>query len=271
MIGHKTRILTFSYTLFIILLLLSGFFTGFLSELVYFLAFALPIGISLFLSRGDGVEKTRYLTIDSMGVRRFLPLIFPTISATIVISYITSLIIFAITGKTNSVDLGDSFLLALVSHALVPALLEEAIFRYLPLRLIAPHSPRAAIIISAFFFSLAHHDLFTIPYALVAGVMLMVVDLATESVIPSVIIHFINNALSVSLFFVSYHPVLVMLVYGVIILLTVMSVYAIRAMRDEYEDVFYIITDKGEGMKFTAEMALFAVLTLAIAVMSLIS
>jgi membrane protease YdiL (CAAX protease family) len=266
---RKTSILTFSYTSFLILLFLSGSLTGIFSEIVYYLAFAFPIAISLYLTRGDGVEKTKYLTIDDVGVKRFLPLIFPTISAIIIISIVTSILIYNLSGKTNDVDVGDSLIIALLTHALLPAVLEEAIFRYLPMRLLAPHSPRAAIIISAFFFSLAHADLFTIPYALVAGVLLMLIDLMTDSVVPSVVIHFINNALSVSMIFMEA-TFAVFLLYTWIMVATILSLIVLYNNREDYEDVLVVATFKGEGVKFTPGMILFAALTLAIAIMNLL-
>ena len=267
---RKTSILTFCYTLFLMLLFLSGSLSGVLSDAVYYLAFILPIGISLYLTRYDGGEWKKYLTIDRDGVKRFLPLVFPTISAIIVVSIITSVLIYNLSGKTNDVDVGSSLIVALLTHALLPAVLEEAIFRFLPIKLLAPHSPRAAIIISAFFFSLAHADLFTIPYALVAGVMLMTVDLMCDSIIPSIVIHFINNALSVVMLFMEDSPFSIMGIYAIIILLTIISIIIICAIKEDYEVDLIFAIDKGEGVKLTLGMGLFAALTLTMAIINLL-
>ena len=267
---RKTSILTFCYTLFLMLLFLSGSLSGILSDAVYYLAFILPIGISLYLTRYDGREWKKYLTIDRDGVKRFLPLVFPTISAIIVVSIITSVLIYNLSGKTNDFDVGSSLIVALLTHALLPAVLEEAIFRFLPIKLLAPHSPRAAIIISAFFFSLAHADLFTIPYALVAGVMLMTVDLMCDSIIPSIVIHFINNALSVVMLFMTDSPFNVMGLYVIIGLLTIISIIIVREAKEDYENAITLATYKGESFKFTVGMGLFAVLTLTMAIINLL-
>ena len=267
---RKTGILTFCYTLFLLMLFLSGSLSGILSDLVYYLAFALPIGISFYLTRYDDSDWKKYLTVDRGGVKRFLPLIFPTISAIIIVSMITSLLIYNLSGKTNEIDVGDSLFVALLTHALLPAVLEEAIFRFLPIKLLAPHSPRAAIIISAFFFSLAHADLFTIPYALVAGVMLMMVDLICDSIIPSIVIHFINNALSVLMLFMEDSPFSILGIYAIIILLTVISIIIICETREDYEVELILATEKGEGVKLTLGMGLFAALTLAVAILNLL-
>lgn len=266
---RKVDILACLYSLFLILLLLSGSISGILSEIVYLLAFAVPIFIGVYLTRNGDVKIKKYLTIDYEGARRTLPLVAPTVSVVMIISYLTSLIIFAITKKTNNVDLGDSFLLALVSHALLPAVLEEALFRYLPLRLLGSHSRRGAILVSAFFFALVHHNLFTIPYAFIAGVIFMTIDIALDSVIPSVIIHFINNALSVAFIFgesVSGLNVAVLIILG---LLTFLSFIDIIGGGYYPKRVKYAFA-KGEGFEITLPMLIFAAVTLTIAVASLI-
>ena len=266
----KISYLSISYTLFLILLFLSGALSGIISEVVYLLAFALPIALALYLAREGRAEWGQYLSISGEGARKILPLVAPTVSVIILISYLTSLLIFAISGKVNNVDVGDSFIMALISHALVPAILEEALFRYLPMRLLAPHSRRGAIILSAFFFSLVHHDLFSIPYAFVAGVIFMAVDLATDSVSPSVIIHFVNNALSVGILVFADNPAFAPAIYIILGILTVASLCLIFVRRKQYCKMISVAFDKGEGVKFTTEAFIFAGLTLSLAVISLI-
>lgn len=267
---RKINILSTLYFLFLILLFLSGSLSEPLSTVIYFLAFILPIALSLFLTRDEGVEKSRFLTLDYEGLRRTLPIIFPTVSAVIFISYLTSLIIYLISGRTNSVDVGDSFILALINHALLPAILEEALFRYIPMRLLAHHSRRATVLISAFFFALVHHDLFSIPYAFIAGVIFMTVDITLNSVIPSVIIHFINNALSVSLIMFDDNPNFAPSLFIILGLLTLLSlIYVIGG--DYYKKkVLYVFKRGKEKMKITIPMLLFAAFTLLFAIISLL-
>ena len=265
----KLNILTLAYFAFLILLFLSGMFSGVLSEVIYYLSFILPVAVCLYLTRGDGVGWKKHLTIDKEGVTLSWPLVFPTISLIMLISYITSFIIFTLTGKTSSVDIGDSYLIALITHALIPAIFEEALFRYLPMRLIGPHSPRCAIIVSALFFALVHGDLFSIPYAFIAGLVFMAIDLATDSIIPSVIIHFINNALSVSLMFIPI-PGIIYVIYIWLGLLTFASVITIKRSFEEYEIPLMLITEKGEGVRITPNMIFFALITLSLAILNIL-
>ncbi len=267
--SKRINILTACYTLFLVMLFGSATFSGILSELVYYLGFIIPIAIALISCRGEESDPKKYLTIDADGIRLSWPLVFPTISLTILLSYLTSLLIFAITGQTNNVDLGDSYILALITHALAPAIFEEALFRYVPMRLLAPYSKRGAIFISAFFFALVHHDLFSIPYAFVCGIIFMAVDLATDSVIPSVVIHLINNALSVSMIFAP-NDLVVIVIFVLLAVLTIASAIAIYRRRDSYRSALIMLNEKGEGARFTVGMLLFALLTLTIAVVNLL-
>lgn len=262
--------LSMLYVLFLILLFISGALPGALSLTVYFLSFIIPVAIGLYLVRKDDEPPTVFLTIDKENVKKSLPIIMPTVAITILISYITSLVIFIVTGKLNSVDVGDRLIPALISHALLPAILEEALFRYLPLRLLAPRSRRGAVLISAFFFALVHRDLFQIPYAFMAGVILMAIDIATDSVIPSVLIHFINNAISVGMMVYSDNRAFTPTVYAIIGILTVISLIVIIVKRKTYRAMLQDAFEEGVRYRITIDMICFAFLTLVIAVFNLI-
>ena len=192
-----------AYLIFLILISISGSISGVLARAVYYSAFILPIAFILLITAKDKVNPLDYLKVNKDMLKLSAPLIFPTVSIVIIISFVTALIVFAITGKQNAVNVGSSYPLALIKHALLPALLEEMLFRYLPMRLVAPYSKRNAIIISSVVFALIHMDIFSIPYAFFAGVVFILLSIATDSVIPSIIIHFINNAISVTVIFVN--------------------------------------------------------------------
>jgi membrane protease YdiL (CAAX protease family) len=261
--------LSLIYFLFLIILFLSGAFSGVLSTIVYFLAFIVPLVIGLYLAKDEENETKKYLTLDYEGVRRTLPIIAPAVSVVIILSALTSFVIYLVFGKTNNVDVGDAFIPAIIRHALIPAVLEELLFRYLPMRLLLPHSRRSAVLISAFFFALIHHDLFVIPYAFVAGVIFMVVDIAVDSVIPSMIIHFINNLLSVSLLVFKNNPNFAPFVYIALGLITILSLIDIIGGKYYQKRVVYAF-NIGERVKVTPPMLAFAAITLAIAVLSLL-
>ena len=268
--NKKISNLTICYLMFLLFLFLSGSQGGALSLIFKLLAYIAPIISMLILSKGDIKDWQKYLTISGSDALRVAPAVAPTIVAVMLVSYLTSLAIFFTTGAVATADLGDSYALAILSHAVVPAIFEELLFRYLPMRVLSSHSRRATVLISAFFFSLVHHDLFVIPYAFIAGVMFMTVDLAAESVIPSMIIHLINNALSVTLIFYGANPAVCYAVYGLIGLLALISLAFIFVKRGEYGKFFSSAFSSGEKIKFSFEMIVFAVLTLSMAVITLL-
>ena len=65
-------------------------------------------------------------------------------------------------------------------------------------------------------------------------------------------------------------PFTVLGIYAILILLTIISIFAIVELKDDYETALIIVSDKGEGVKFTPGMLLFAALTLAVAIMNLL-
>lgn len=223
-----------AYLIFLILISISGSISGVLARAVYYSAFILPIAFILLITAKDKVNPLDYLKVNKDMLKLSAPLIFPTVSIVIIISFVTALIVFAITGKQNAVNVGSSYPLALIKHALLPALLEEMLFRYLPMRLVAPYSKRNAIIISSVVFALIHMDIFSIPYAFFAGVVFILLSIATDSVIPSIIIHFINNAISVTVVFVNRGEAS-LAIYLSVGLLALISVIFIVIKRKEYK------------------------------------
>ena len=226
--------------IFVVFLSLSGGFNGFLSTIFYILAFIVPIFIGYRKTREENSD-VEFLGIGDTKVA--LPFILPTIGAVMLISALTSIIISALGGGENSVDLGDNLLLALLTHALAPAIFEEALFRYIPMRALKKESPVLVVAYSAIFFSLIHHSFFSIPYALFAGIAFMALNLMAGSIWPSVIIHFLNNAISVVLMFYSDSTMISAVLISVVAALAVASVVLIVINGKKYSEFIKKFTD----------------------------
>ena len=179
--------------LFLCLLSLSAV-GGFIGEALYFLAFAIPIAFGLIFSAKSAdagrVEVRKERILPS------LALFAPTLLLIIAISAVTSYLL-ALLGKSSSTDVSGNLAIELLRHALLPAVLEELLFRFIPLKLLGERSPRAFILVSSLLFALIHLNLFQIPYAILAGGVFAFLALATGSIIPSILLHLANNALSV--------------------------------------------------------------------------
>ena len=261
---RKIGILSLSYLVFLALLLASGMLSGAYGYAVYFLAFLIPFAICIIHIKKDKEAAASHLGFGKRALCHTLVLSAPSVALIMAISAVTSMIVFALTEKTNDVDVGSSLVLALISHAIVPAVMEEGLFRYLPMRLLSAHSKRVTVLVSAFFFSLIHHSVFSFFYAFVAGVIFMSVDLALNSIWPSVIIHIVNNAVSVLLMFGFGAAV-----YPCIFALCAISIAVIVLKRAEYKKLFSPLLACGEKFRITSELAVFTVVNLLIAIVAL--
>ena len=266
---RNASIISASYFAFFVLMIFSGTLSGVLSNSVYYLAYLVPVFLVLLLLRGEKIRKEDF-TLSKDGARLSLPLVFPTVLAVMLLSIITSFLIFLVSGKTSSVNIGDNVLLALLNHALAPAVLEELLFRYLPFKYIAPHSRRYCVFFSAVTFALVHHSFFSIPYALFAGCVFMTLDLLSESVLPSVIVHFVNNAVSV--LWTLYFPGKTgsVIVISAVAALALVSLIIAFLMRSEYTRRLKRIFSEKSSFPIPLSLICLGALTLLAAIFELV-
>ena len=95
--------------------------------------------------------------------------------------------------------LGNNLFLAIFSFALIPAVLEEIIFRgifFFGYRKTNPITK--AIFINSLAFAALHINFQQFFYAFVMGWIFCLIDFSLDSILPSVILHFIFNATQVS-------------------------------------------------------------------------
>ncbi len=93
--------------------------------------------------------------------------------------------------------------LAAVSMAVVPAIIEEFAIRGVIMQPLRRYGDGFAIVASAFIFSIMHGNMAQIPYTVVGGIYLGYITIATGSLWPAIIVHFINNMYSVVVMSVS--------------------------------------------------------------------
>lgn len=96
-------------------------------------------------------------------------------------------------------NFGDSALsifLSIIRIAIIPAIGEEFVFRGAILNILKPYGGKFAILSSAFLFGVYHGNVDQFTFAFLTGLYFGYVTYKTESIIPSVVMHFINNFLS---------------------------------------------------------------------------
>ena len=111
--------------------------------------------------------------------------------------------IFESQGVEYSVDFGSDpkgifgFMLTFISTVITPALVEEFICRGLILGSLKKFGDGFAILISAFLFGIMHGNFEQIPFAFLIGIGLGFMTVKSGSLWPAVIVHALNNSVSV--------------------------------------------------------------------------
>ena len=138
---------------------------------------------------------------------------------------------------------------ALIVIALLPAVAEEVLFRGIILNCSENHTGSvAAIFLSGFCFSLYHASVEQTVYQFICGCMFAFLAIRSRSVVPSMIIHFLNNAVIIILSACGCtDPVTgeLILPFAVDIVLTVLSALSLIGA------VVWLILDKTELKKRT--------------------
>ena len=227
----SVRIMTLSSLSFFCLLLLSGALGGAIGTVIYYLALPLTAAAALFLLRGR-LSKDRMLYIKRKELVESLVYIFPGIVCVMAVSYLSGLAL-SLFGMYNPVKITEPLPKAILIYAVYPAIFEELLFRYIPLRL-SEKTPRGVLVISSsLFFALVHADLASVPYAIIAGAIFMLVDLKYKSVLPSLIMHAFNNVASVLFTLYSSSLTFLTVYFSLIILLSLFSLAVIIKRKNE--------------------------------------
>ena len=185
----------------------------------------LPLGTTY------NAEASTYLVVA------FLPL---TLLSTFLINFI-SIMIQSFMGVEFSSGMEDmavtnvkDFLFMTLFVAIIPAILEEIAIRGVLLQPLRRFGDGFAIVVSAVIFSLLHGNMVQIPYTVIAGIYFGYVMVATGSLWPSIILHFLNNFYSVMItafdsnFSVTTANVLTL---GTLGLMTVAGIFAFNKYR----------------------------------------
>lgn len=132
--------------------------------------------------------------------------------------------------KSYAPELPDNavgILLLFISSAAVPAVTEELLFRKAVLERFSHYGNGFAIILSAVLFALMHANPTQMLYAFAGGLLMGYVTLECGSIIPAVLIHFANNALSLIYLIVERYASRTAFIYTVTITDTVLCAFGI--------------------------------------------
>lgn len=107
------------------------------------------------------------------------------------------------------------FCLYVISIAVMPAICEELIFRGIICGIFKGYNKTAAIILSSIAFSFVHSTVQQIPFSFMMGLFLAYLYIKFNSLLPCIILHFINNFIS-CIFMLLYETISTE-AYGVIV------------------------------------------------------
>ena len=239
--------LIFADSIFLLFLSFSSLCEGALGSLFYAAAFILPVVMMTYLWRAK--EEKYEIRIFAAG-RESLSLsafVFPIIFGVFLISFLVSMLLSLIGVQSEPRSLDGNLLYVIITSAIAPAIFEEMLFRYLPIKALGAHSPKLTVVYSTVLFALAHCSIAQIPYALFAGAAFMLLDIAAGSILPSMIIHFLNNLLSVVWQRNSENSRFVLFFLILISALTVISVFCIFLKRKKIKELFSaVLLDKSK-------------------------
>lgn len=110
--------------------------------------------------------------------------------------------------------------------SILPAIFEELLFRGAMLKILKKYGNVVAIIITSFCFGLMHQNITQGVFAFFMGIILSFITLKTGSIVPAMIIHFINNFTAVisTIALKTNNNILIVLVNLIIFVVAVISV-----------------------------------------------
>lgn len=155
-------------------------------------------------------------------------------------------------GVNYEVDFGSvpkgvfGFALAFISTVITPALFEEFACRGIVLGAGRKISPAFAVVASATVFGLMHANFEQIPFALFIGLVLGFVTLKSGSMWTAVLIHGINNfvSLAFSTFLGKLSSNVQIVVYSAYLVLSLIGIIIAMAWLKDKEDIFSLDTEK---------------------------
>lgn len=254
---------------FVFIITASSLFTGVASAVVYYCAFIVPISVFFVCKLKTKIKLSPpRFTVSAENARLGAATVFPTIAIVFVISWLTSIVASEF-GVDSLTDVSGNLVHVILTKAVLTAVLEELLFRYIPLSLISPYSRRSAIILSAAFFALAHCNIYQLFYAFIAGVIFAILDLAFDSIVPSLVIHFANNLVSIfwlrnggSAEFVRWY------VISILSLAALSSIPIIILRRKYIRSLRAVFCNDGK-IEFTVESAFFILFMLLLTILSI--
>ncbi len=164
---------------------------------------AIPGIIYLIISRQRYTEAVR---LKKMGLSNIVLVILFAILISPVMTFVNALSMLYSTNVTTStmtnITSSVPLLVSLLAIAVLPAVVEESMYRGVFYNEYRKVNPIGAIFLSAFLFGILHGNLNQFTYAFFMGIIFALMIEATDSILSTMILHFITNGTSVVILYV---------------------------------------------------------------------
>ncbi len=168
----------------------------------------MPFALTGRLRRGTGSEPPNGRCKNSGGgfLNMLLLIVFGFGGCAVLNFSLSALsVFFPVLGGESAIssygDCPELIPLMLLTVAVLPAVCEELAFRGVVTGMLKKYGDRLSIIISAVIFGLLHQSPVNIIFAFLSGLIFGYIRSCTDSLIPPIVIHFLNNAFGVSVIF----------------------------------------------------------------------
>ncbi len=166
--------------------------------------FILPLGIILY---GEHIKLHEIISFKKPKKELFWPVVLVCTGITAFANLVTNIITSLLNGIGIPVSAPDfpypqgflGFIISFLAIAVTPALVEELALRGVYMGALKKYGKGFAVGVSAILFGMMHGNLAQIPFAFILGIAIGIAVIKTDSIWTGVIIHFINNAISVLL------------------------------------------------------------------------
>jgi membrane protease YdiL (CAAX protease family) len=154
----------------------------------------------------DDIKTGLYITRNKLSLKIFLLVLlvailfrYLTIGVSVIWQSIIGLIGYTSINSVGTIYSGvEVLILDILCTAMLPAIFEEITNRGVTMRLFEDvKEDNTKIILMALLFSLAHQNITQTGYTFVGGLVIAYVAVKTKSILPGMIIHFVNNFFSV--------------------------------------------------------------------------
>lgn len=172
----------------------------FLKMLVSQILITIPSLIYIIKSRLDTVKVIRFKKIDRLSIILIILFAYLMIPIMGMINMISQLFATNVIGDSVSeVVLNNPLILSLFVIAFIPCILEEAVYRGVIYNGYRKVNALKGIFLSGLLFGLLHMNFNQFSYAFIMGVVFALLIEATDSIVSSMIVHFVINGTSVIL------------------------------------------------------------------------